>query len=100
MATLRRLLASSKVRIVLALMWAFLLLSLVPEKAPGSIPAMMIGLGLPLAFGLVPRNWLYGMRAPYTMRGPEEIWYRQNVISGVVLVGIGIVWLTKLAIQG
>jgi len=100
MTTLRRLLALSKVRIVLALMWGFLLLWLIPEKSRWAVPTMMIGLGLPLTFRLVPRNWLYGMRAPYTMRGPEEIWYRQNVISGVVLVGVGLVWLTKLALRG
>ena len=87
--TLRRMLASSKVRL-----W------LVPEKAAWAKPALLIALGLPLIFRLVPKNWLYGMRTPYTLRGSDETWYRQNLISGVALVLVGAVWLAKLAILG
>ena len=60
-------------------------------------PLLMVALGLPLVFRLVPRNWLYGTRTWRTLRGTEETWYRQNVITGVVMVIVGVVWSVVLA---
>ena len=60
-------------------------------------PLIMIALGLPLIFRLVPRNWIYGTRSIRTLFGNEETWYRQNVITGVAMVLVGIVWLGVLA---
>jgi hypothetical protein len=40
---------------------------------------------LPMILGLLPRNWLYGMRMRYSMSS-EEAWYRQNVIGGIALL--------------
>ncbi len=85
--------------IALSVFWGVLLLWLVPEKSRWGMPIMLIALGLPLVFRLVPRNWLYGLRTPYTLRNSEETWYRQNVISGIALVGVGIVWLGVLAVK-
>ena len=60
-------------------------------------PLIMIALGVPLIFRLVPRNWIYGTRSLRTLFGTEETWYRQNVITGVAMVLVGIVWLGVLA---
>jgi hypothetical protein len=38
-----------------------------------------------------------GMRSPRTLWTTEETWYRQNVITGVVMVTVGIVWLAVVA---
>jgi hypothetical protein len=55
---------------------------------------------VPLTFRLVPRNIFYGMRTWRTLvTGPDEHWYRQNVITGVAMVGIGLVWLTVLFVR-
>lgn len=93
-------LASSKARIALAVMWGAFLVWLVPEKSRLGMPIMLIAVGLPLIFRLVPRNWLYGLRTPYTLLNSEETWYRQNVITGVAMVGVGVVWLGVLVIRG
>jgi hypothetical protein len=37
------------------------------------------------------------MRSPRTLWTTEETWYRQNVITGVVMVTVGIVWLAVVA---
>lgn len=55
----------------------------------------MILLGLPLLFGLVPKNWLYGLRTPRTLRSSDETWYIQNRITGAAMLVIGIVWLVS-----
>ena len=70
----------------------------IPRSA-ATLPGLLILLGLPLAFRLVPRNYLYGMRSPRTLWTTEEIWYRQNVITGIVMVGAGIAWLAILAVK-
>jgi len=75
-----------------------LLVWVIPRSA-ATLPGLLILLGLPLAFRLVPRNYLYGMRSPRTLWTTEEIWYRQNVITGVVMVGAGIAWLAILAVK-
>ena len=69
------------------------------DDAAASMPLLLIALGLPLAFRLVPRNWLYGMRSPRTLLTTEETWYRQNVITGVAFVMVGTVWLVVLAVK-
>lgn len=60
-------------------------------------PILLIALGLPLIFRLVPRNWLYGTRTLRTLRGPEEAWYRQNIITGAVMVIVGVIWSVVVA---
>lgn len=70
--------------------------ALIPES-PYKWPLLAILLSLPLIFGLVPRNWLYGLRTPRTLWTSEETWYRQNRISGVALLLFGIVRLVMLA---
>jgi hypothetical protein len=66
-------------------------------RTEAATPVLLIALGWPLIFRLVPRNWLYGMRTPRTLWGSEDTWYRQNVITGVVMVLIGAIWLGVLA---
>ena len=83
-------------RLVLAIAYAtsvaVLALGVLPRtEATG--PLILIALGVPFIFRFVPRNWVYGTRTLRTLRGPEETWYRQNVISGVVIVLVGLVWL-------
>ena len=67
------------------------------EHTAARTPLILIALGLPLLFRLVPPNFLYGMRSPRTLMTTDEIWYRQNVITGVALVVGGVVWLALLA---
>jgi hypothetical protein len=50
---------------------------------------------LPMTLGLVPRNWLYGMRTPYSMSSAGA-WYRQNVIGGIALLLWGLGWLVMV----
>ena len=64
-----------------------------------SVPLLMIALGAPLIFRFVPRNYLYGMRFPRTLWTTEETWYRQNTITGVAMVLVGIVWLIVVAVR-
>jgi hypothetical protein len=68
-------------------------------KKPVTVPLLMIALGLPLIFRLVPRNYIYGMRSPRTLWTDEITWYRQNVITGVVMVAVGVVWLISVAVR-
>ena len=90
------LLGSKPLRLVLAVLYSTLVVWLAVRTQAG-LPVLCIALGLPLVFRLVPRNWIYGMRTPGTMFTSEEKWYRQNVITGVVLVIVGTVWLVVLA---
>jgi nitroreductase len=92
-------LSSPKLRLAIALIGATLLVWSLPESRLRT-PIMLIALGLPLIFRLVPRNWLYGMRTPRTLWTTEETWYRQNIITGVAMVGVGVVWLGVLALRG
>ena len=87
---------SKYVRLALALGYASLVVWLA-QKTQIAGPVLMFALGLPLVFRLVPRNWLYGTRTLRTLRGSEETWYRQNVITGVVMVVVGVVWSVVLA---
>jgi hypothetical protein len=73
-------------------MWMF-------PKSAATLPVLFIALGLPLLFRLVPRNYLYGTRTSRSLWTTEEIWYRQNVITGVFMVGIGMVWLVVLGLR-
>ena len=91
-----RLLASDQIRLVLCLLYAAAVVWWMP-RTDAAVPILLIALGWPLVFRLVPRNWLYGMRTPRTLRGTEDTWYRQNVITGVVLVLVGAIWLGILA---
>jgi hypothetical protein len=91
--------SSPTLRLAIALIGATLLVWTLPESRVRT-PIMLIALGIPLILRLVPRNWLYGMRTPRTMWTTEEIWYRQNIITGVAMVGVGVVWLGVLALRG
>jgi hypothetical protein len=93
-----RIVRSKSLRLVVFLAYAALLLVYMPRNAV-TVPVLMIALGLPLAFRLVPRNLFYGQRDWRTLRGPEETWYMQNTITGVAMLLIGIVWLVVLAIR-
>ncbi len=62
-------------------------------------PVLLILVSLPLLFRLVPRNLMYGWRTPRTLLTTEEVWYRQNVIAGAVMVLAGVVWLAALAMR-
>ena len=94
--------ASNRVRLLLALIYAAVVSAcaiwLVP-RSDATVPLLMIALGLPLIFRLVPRNYLYGMRSPRTLWTTEEIWYRQNIITGIVMVGGGIIWLVVATLR-
>ena len=68
---------------------------MLPNSA-ATLPLLFIALGLPLLLRLVPRNYLYGTRTARSLWTTEEIWYRQNVITGVFMVGVGVIWLVVL----
>ncbi len=89
---------SQRVRRVVAVLYPVLLMVFAP-RTPATAPLLLIALGLPLVFRLVPRNWLYGMRTPRTLKGSEETWYIQNTITGWAMVIIGLGWLTVLAFR-
>lgn len=93
-ATTRR--SSKLLRLAVVLVYASLLVWLDPRNETTG-PILLIALGLPLIFRLVPRNWLYGTRTWRTLRGPEETWYRQNIITGVVMVIAGAIWSVVVA---
>ena len=96
----RRPVLTKRVRMVTAVIYAGgvagLLLWVLPRTG-ATMPAILILLGLPLIFRMVPRNYLYGMRSPRTLWTSEETWYRQNTITGIVMVVIGVLWLARLA---
>lgn len=93
-----RIAKSKNLRLVVFLAYAALVLVYMPRNAV-TVPLLMIALGLPLAFRLVPRNLFYGQRDWRTLRGREETWYMQNVITGVAMLLIGTVWLVVLAVR-
>jgi hypothetical protein len=78
--------------VVVWVMWA------IGENASVAIPILMMALGLPLLLRLVPRNYLYGMRSARSLWTDEATWYRQNFITGAVMVLVGSVWLVVLAL--
>jgi len=88
------------IRLVIALAYASAVCAFALWRFPRSaatVPLILIALGLPLVFRLVPRNYLYGMRSPRTLWTTEETWYVQNLITGVAMVAVGVVWLLVLA---
>jgi hypothetical protein len=80
---------SDRGRLVVLLAIASALVWFIPES-PAKLPLLMILLGLPLVFGLVPKNWLYGMRSPRTMFWSDDVWYTQNRITGVAMLSFGL----------
>ena len=98
----RRPVLTKRMRMVAALIYAGgvagLLISVLPRTG-ATMPLILILLGLPLIFRMVPRNYLYGMRSARTLWTTEETWYRQNTITGVVMVAIGVLWLAWLALS-
>ena len=91
---------SKALRLILAIAYpiAVIVLGMVVfARTAATGPLIMIALGVPLIFRLVPRNWIYGTRSLRTLFGSEETWYRQNVITGIAMVLVGIVWLGVLA---
>jgi hypothetical protein len=84
------------VRLVVIFAAVGALLWVIPQS-PWRGPILMVLLGLPLAFGLVPRNWFYGMRTPRTMFSSDEVWYIQNRITGIAMVFSGLVWIVVVA---
>lgn len=64
-----------------------------------AIPLMLMALGWPLVFRLVPRNYIYGHRTARTLFTTREAWYRDNAITGLVMVAIGAVWLVVVALR-
>jgi hypothetical protein len=77
---------------------AGLIVWFVPESTPTRNPILLIVLACPLIFGLVPRNWFYGLRTPYTMASDAR-WYPQNVISGIALLLWGVGWLVMVLLR-
>ncbi len=56
------------------------------------VPLVLLVVSLPLAFGLVPRNRLYGLRMPFTMAS-DAAWYRANRIVAIASIAACAVWL-------
>jgi hypothetical protein len=56
------------------------------------VPLVLVIVSLPLAFGLVPRNRLYGFRIPSTLAS-DAVWYRANRIFAVAFIAAGLIWL-------
>ena len=94
--------ARKSVRLIGALGYATLMLAVALWMFPTSaatLPVLFIALGLPLVFRLVPRNYLYGTRTTRSLWTTHEMWYRQNVITGVFMVGVGVIWLLVLGLR-
>jgi SdpI/YhfL family protein len=53
------------------------------------LPALMLGLGIPLALRLVPPNRFYGYRTGPTFASTEA-WYQINFATGVALIAAGV----------
>jgi hypothetical protein len=93
---------SNRVRLVVAYAYAAAVCAVATwllQRKAALVPLVFIALGLPLVFRLVPRNYLYGMRSPRTLWTTEETWYLQNVITGLAMVAIGMIWLIVLAVR-
>lgn len=55
-------------------------------RQPFFIPSALIALlSIPLVFGWIPRQFIYGVRTPKTLSS-DEIWYPANRFAGVVLL--------------
>ena len=92
---------AKRVRLVVALLYATSVVSVAVwlRESPFALPMVFIALGWPFIFRLVPRNYLYGTRTPRSLWTTEDTWYRQNIITGVFLVGVGVIWLGVVAIR-
>lgn len=65
---------------------------------PFTIPAVLfLVLALPLIFGVIPPNRLYGVRTRQTLANPE-MWYRTNRAAGMALVVSGLIYLVVAAV--
>ena len=93
--------ASKHVRLVLALVYATGVCAIAVwlKGSPLTLPMVFIALGWPLILRLVPRNYLYGTRSPRSLWTTDEAWYRQNVITGVFMVAVGVIWLGVVALR-
>lgn len=89
------LVASRRAMIVAANLYAIGVVAVLAFALPRQflVPAVLIALGVPFVFRLVPRNWLYGLRTPRTLYGGDATWYRHNALAGMVGTAIGVVWL-------
>ena len=58
---------------------------------------ILVAVSVPMIFGLVPRNPLYGFRTPTTLRS-DEVWYPANRFAGGALACAGVVWLFAAAL--
>ena len=56
-------------------------------------------IAIAILYALVPRNWVFGMRMPRTLRTTHETWYRQNLITGVAMVLVGVEWMIVVAVR-
>jgi len=63
------------------------------------VGALEIIMGLPLMYGKIKPNWLYGFRTPKTVKN-EELWYKINeqtgrgfIISGMIVILIALVFM-------
>ncbi len=56
------------------------------------VPLVLVVVSIPLALGIVPRNWVYGFRAPFTMSS-DAAWYRANRIFAIAAIAAGSFWL-------
>jgi hypothetical protein len=52
------------------------------------VAMVFVALGLPLARGSVPPNWIYGFRLPQTVKNPD-LWYPANAYLGRWMIGLG-----------
>jgi hypothetical protein len=62
---------------------------IMPTRALPFLPLLLAIVGLPLAFGLVPPNGVYGIRTARTL-GSERIWYSANASAGLTAVVLGV----------
>ncbi len=53
------------------------------------LPLVLIVVSIPLVMGVVPPNWIYGLRTTKTMSNPQ-IWYEANRHAGANLIAAGI----------
>ena len=53
------------------------------------LPLVLIAVSIPLVMGVVPPNWIYGLRTTKTMSNPQ-IWYEANRHAGANLMAAGI----------
>lgn len=56
------------------------------------VPLVLLVASLPLAFGLIPPNRIYGLRLPSTLRSPDA-WYATNRYAAVATIAASAVWL-------